>query len=94
MGGIRFGTIAVDLERRRVIDVLPDRSAVSTESHDRHSSRYDPFKHLTQCANKAEVIRVATDLEKQLQVIDGIIKPDGTLVPWAAIKEEATTATG
>ena len=28
--GLRFGTIAVDLERRRVIDVLPDRSAVST----------------------------------------------------------------
>jgi len=28
--GTRFGTIAVDLERRRVIDVLPDRSAVST----------------------------------------------------------------
>ena len=27
--GTRFGTIAVDLERRRVIDVLPDRSAVS-----------------------------------------------------------------
>src|SRR5271165_5151741 len=28
--GLRFGTIAVDLERREVIDVLPDRSAVST----------------------------------------------------------------
>jgi len=28
--GLRFGTIAVDLERRTVIDVLPDRSAVST----------------------------------------------------------------
>src|SRR5208282_1366259 len=28
--GIRFGTIAVDLERRQVIDILPDRSAVST----------------------------------------------------------------
>ena len=28
--GTRYGTIAVDLERRRVIDVLPDRSAVST----------------------------------------------------------------
>ena len=27
---LRFGTIAVDLERREVIDVLPDRSAVST----------------------------------------------------------------
>jgi transposase len=28
--GLHFGTIAVDLERRTVIDVLPDRSAVST----------------------------------------------------------------
>jgi len=28
--GLRFGTIAVDLERRTVIDVLPDRSPVST----------------------------------------------------------------
>src|SRR5208282_3624853 len=28
--GTRFGTIAVDLERRQVIDILPDRSAVST----------------------------------------------------------------
>jgi len=28
--GLRFGTIVVDLERRTVIDVLPDRSAVST----------------------------------------------------------------
>lgn len=28
--GLRFGKIAVDLERRTVIDVLPDRSAVST----------------------------------------------------------------
>jgi hypothetical protein len=28
--GLHYGTIAVDLERRTVIDVLPDRSAVST----------------------------------------------------------------
>ena len=28
--GLRFGTIAVDLERRTVIDILPDRSVVST----------------------------------------------------------------
>jgi transposase len=28
--GFHYGTIAVDLERRTVIDVLPDRSAVST----------------------------------------------------------------
>ena len=28
--GLHFGTIAVDLERRTVINVLPDRSAVST----------------------------------------------------------------
>ena len=28
--GLHYGTIAVDLERRTVVDVLPDRSAVST----------------------------------------------------------------
>jgi transposase len=28
--GLHYGTIAVDLERRTVIDVLPDRSTVST----------------------------------------------------------------
>ena len=28
--GLHYGTIAVDLERRTVIDILPDRSAVST----------------------------------------------------------------
>jgi transposase len=28
--GLHYGPIAVDLERRTVIDVLPDRSAVST----------------------------------------------------------------
>ena len=32
MRGLRFGTIAVDLERRTVIDILPDRSAVSTSA--------------------------------------------------------------
>jgi hypothetical protein len=30
--GLHYGTIAVDLERRTVIDVLPDRSTVSLTS--------------------------------------------------------------
>ena len=39
--GYRYGTIVVDLERRNVVDVLPDRSAASTEAWLRNHSQIE-----------------------------------------------------